>query len=140
MKVTVQTSEAIFDSASSAFYEAAAETRDIAIANAAAAASHNPKTGSLSKTIKMWRRKRKDRPTATIGSRTSPYVTVMERGGWSRGRGPHVQRNRAPRFIGRALPAFGPEYTRRLQSARGVSYMDLGRRSTGPVEGVLTSR
>jgi len=139
----------LLDATTAAFYAAAAEVRDEAKANAAAAKSHNPRTGTLSASIKLWRRKRKDRPTATIGSRKSPYVTVMERGGRPYGPrrparpGPHVDRANAPRFIGRAVEKFSDRYTKQLRGAKPglhAGYMDLGRRqSLGSATGIMAA-
>lgn len=138
------------DEITAAFYATAEEIRDQAKANAAGLASHNPKTGTHANNIKMWRRKRKDRPTATVGSRKTPYTGILERGGgpaagWG-ARGPHVQRNRAPRPITSALPSFPARYEARLR-AIGVggggitaAYMDHGPRERGEPIAMLVGR
>lgn len=146
MKVTT-TPGPLYDHATRAFYSAAEMTRDIAIANAAGTKSHGAKPGpraewpqspSLAKTIKMYRRQRKDRPTATVGSRKSRHASVMERGGWSNGRGPHVSRNTAPRPVTRAVEQFAPLYGRALgRTSIAAGYMEHGTRERGPSFGVL---
>lgn len=144
----------LFDHATTSFYKAAEQVRDIAIANAASSKSHGqppgpraeyPQSPPLARNTKMWRRNRKDRPTATVGNRKSRHASVMERGGgpagpggWHR-RGPHVQRNRAPRPVGRAIEQFGSVYTAQLRRApiMSAAYMEHGAREIGPSFGVM---
>ena len=142
MKVTTNP-EVLFDHATTAFYAAAEDTLEDARANVAALKSHNPKTGSLQTTLKMWRRKRKSGPTATIGSRKSPYASILERGGgpaagW-KARGPHVQRANAPRPITRAAEGFGDHFEKRLRSTpiRTSAVMLHGAKERGPSELLL---
>jgi hypothetical protein len=141
----VTRAEPLFDEVSQAFYAAAEEVRDEAAANVRAAKSHNPETGSLADTMKMWKRKRKDRPTATVGSRKSEYVTIMEFGGgpaagWDAA-GPHVKRANAPRFIRRALESFPGRYEARLKGARSSTYMyDPGRTPFHEAHGTMVGR
>lgn len=109
MKVTTNPAP-LYDHATTAFYAAADDVLKVAQQLA-------PKrTGKYAGTLRVYRRKRKDRPTATIGSRTAPQTSVLERGGWTReGRGVHIARANAPRPLTRAGKQFPLFYERRLR-------------------------
>jgi hypothetical protein len=102
----------LYDHATTAFYDAAGDTLKLAQQIA-------PKrSGKYASTLKLYRRQRKDRPTATIGSRTAPQTSVLERGGWVRsGRGVHIARANAPKPLTRAGEQFPKFYERRLRRA-----------------------
>lgn len=117
----VQTNPAPLENHATESFYAAAENTLLDVANAAPW-----KSGSYSKSLKLWRRKRSYGPTASIGSRLI-YAGVLQFGGWYRGPGKrgatgvHISRTTAPRPLSLGDPSgrataelFERHYTRYL--------------------------